>query len=704
MNDRAFQILFRPDDIVEIRALHRDGPRRQSWWKASELPSERVRSHITTLGKEGYDIYFGANPRRAAGAANTNGVSAFRAVFVDLDHVTLEDARIQLMESGLPAPSITVTSGRGVHLYWALDDSPDAETWRKAQKCLIQRFSSADPAIHDPARIMRYPGTINTKCGARAEAVVVDTCRYSTAMFLHPSLVTTTKKSVSAPARFRKYLEKVDPVTEGRRNTECYRLACVGHDMDLDVSAIMDGMRTWNATKVQPPLEEGEILKTVMSAMATAKSAPGSKNRELPGRAGVVVPFPGQEQQPPKKKPEPDLSVLDQLSRDCRLIVGTTQVWHNGLRMSMPMEALLALYPVEAKIWRMAKDRQTVKQSDIVFEPDVTKVREGQVNLWEGLELQPDPRPCPMLAGHIDVICGRDKALSDWMRCWLAIQIQRPGTKLDTALIVHGKPGSGKSIFFSAFRAIFGRYGVKATQTTIDSDYTGWMSQKLFVQCEEVGSTRGQVNRLRNVLKDWITGEQIEIREKYQVSRTETAHANFVFLSNDAIPLPIDADDRRFTVIRHDHIPDRDYFVALGQEIADNGPARLMHYLSQVDLGEFWEHTPPPHTPAKDDLADLCKTSPQIFLEEWERNKIEGLPFISASCSDLYLAYAAWARLNNYKVEPAVAFHKRLKMDANIRRERTEFNRYYFVDSIDLSRFQTALSGYLVMVDQKRIR
>lgn len=725
MNDKAFQILFKPDDIVEIRALHRGGPRRQSWWVATDLSSQNVKDHIKGLERQGYDIYFGANPRNCNGGGDAKDVSTMRCLFTDLDPkiktetISWDDASIQVLESGLPRPSVVVSSGRGWHLYWVLNDPiTDREVWRTAQKSIISKFDLSDEYIHDAPRIMRFPGTRNSKNGNVSKVTVADNVAYPLSAFLRPVVVVATPRptasqaDTSASSRFLRYLEKTDPAQEGKRNSECYRLACVGHDMDLDVPAILDGMRVWNAAKAQPPLDEAELLKTVTSAKATARSVAGSKNREFPGRsgapAGSALPIPiradPRPDSPPAPVPQADGSVLDQLARDCSLVVGTTQVWHNGLRMSMPMEALIALHPVEGKIWRMAKDRRTVRAGDIVFETDPAKVKPGQVNLWQGLELVPDSRPCPMLSEHIDILCGRNAELAAWVRAWLAIQVQRPGVKLDTALIVQGKPGSGKSIFFSCFRSIFGRHGIKATQSTIDSDYTGWMSQRLFVQCEEVGSTRGQVARLRNVLKDWVTGEQVEIREKYQVSRTETAHCNFVFLSNDSVPLPIDADDRRFAVVRHDFIPDRDYFVQLGQEIEDNGPARLLWHLLQVDLGEFWEHSPPPHTSAKDDLTDLCKTSPQLFLSEWMGSKIEGLPFISASGSDLYLAYAAWAKLHNYKVEAAITFHKRLKLDSGIKRDRTANTRYYRVDYDDCQRFESSLKAYLSMVDTRRVR
>jgi hypothetical protein len=60
--------------------------------------------------------------------------------------------------------------------------------------------------------------------------------------------------------------------------------------------------------------------------------------------------------------------------------------------------------------------------------------------------------------------------------------------------------------------------------------------------------------------------------------------------------------------------------------------------------------------------------------------------------------------LHTYKVEPAMAFHKLLKVDGVLKRERTATTRYYRVDFDDTSRFESALKAYLSMVDSRRVK
>ncbi|HEY4313617.1 MAG TPA: hypothetical protein VGN12_29460 [Pirellulales bacterium] len=48
-------------------------------------------------------------------------IRTVRALWTDIDHVTVEEAHSRLLKAGLPLPSISVNSGNGVHLYWLLD-------------------------------------------------------------------------------------------------------------------------------------------------------------------------------------------------------------------------------------------------------------------------------------------------------------------------------------------------------------------------------------------------------------------------------------------------------------------------------------------------------------------------------------------------------------------------------------------------------
>ncbi len=79
-------------------------------------------------------------------------------------------------DEGIPAPSLIVYSGRGVHLKWLLSGAvPRAALprWNLLQNLLGERFAplGADPMARDASRVLRLEHTVNTKTGERCEVI-----------------------------------------------------------------------------------------------------------------------------------------------------------------------------------------------------------------------------------------------------------------------------------------------------------------------------------------------------------------------------------------------------------------------------------------------------------------------------------------------------------------------------------------------------
>lgn len=80
-------------------------------------------------------------------------------------------------ELGLPAPTVN-NSGRGLHVFWMLDEPIEADVWRvtadKLKRLCDHHKLLADPAVTaDSARILRVPGTYNFKDRDDPKQVVV---------------------------------------------------------------------------------------------------------------------------------------------------------------------------------------------------------------------------------------------------------------------------------------------------------------------------------------------------------------------------------------------------------------------------------------------------------------------------------------------------------------------------------------------------
>ena len=77
----------------------------------------------------------------------------------------------------IPEPSLVIYSGNGIYLKWLFKKAVPKGTlprWNAVQKKLVELFKDfgADPQARDASRVLRIPGTTNTKTGLKVEIVI----------------------------------------------------------------------------------------------------------------------------------------------------------------------------------------------------------------------------------------------------------------------------------------------------------------------------------------------------------------------------------------------------------------------------------------------------------------------------------------------------------------------------------------------------
>lgn len=101
-------------------------------------------------------------------------IRQFRSLYIDLDKckkeelLTLSYTVIELgKDEVIPEPTMIVVSGRGIHIYWRIEDAPyqALNTWQELEDFLYYKLKKygADKKATDGARVLRLPGTINSK-------------------------------------------------------------------------------------------------------------------------------------------------------------------------------------------------------------------------------------------------------------------------------------------------------------------------------------------------------------------------------------------------------------------------------------------------------------------------------------------------------------------------------------------------------------
>jgi hypothetical protein len=313
-------------------------------------------------------------------------------------------------------------------------------------------------------------------------------------------------------------------------------------------------------------------------------------------------------------------------------------------KRQLSVRALTLRYPSLGKVWKDSDNKKALKAEQIVFKPQGCS--ENEVNLFTGLDLTPAPGCCDKILELLHFLCESDPDLVRWVTSWLAYPLQHLGAKMQTALIVQGAQGTGKSKFFEqAMRKIYGRYFSYVTQEQLEEKFNEWASQKLYICCDEVVANRN-LGKLKNTIKSAITQPTINIRRMRQVAINEENHANFVFLSNEDVPILIDDDDRRVTVLACDKNAPKELMIAVDAELANGGDKAFMKYLMEYDTGDFNEFTPPFETDAKERLRLLCAKAPEKFIRAWQNGDLE-FPFCCCEKSDLFVAFKLWVEFSD---------------------------------------------------------
>lgn len=271
-----------------------------------------------------------------------------------------------------------------------------------------------------------------------------------------------------------------------------------------------------------------------------------------------------------------------------------------------------------------------------------------KLNTWQGWPMQAKAGSCDRLLELLRYLCSDDPngdAIYKWLLCWMAYPLQNPGAKMNSAVIMHGPQGTGKSAIFQTLAKIYGDYSVVLNQRGIEDKFNAdWSDSKLFILAEEV-VTRAEMWHIKNELKELVTGEWIRVNPKNIAAYRQRNHINIVYLSNEHQPLPLENDDRRHLVVYTPPALAESYYDEVFLEIENGGAAALYDFLLKLDISTFHHKKRPPMTEAKQALIALASPSEIRFVLDWVGGDL-GLPVCPALAMDVYTAYLKWCRAN----------------------------------------------------------
>ncbi|GBC36410.1 highly derived D5-like helicase-primase [Rhizophagus irregularis DAOM 181602=DAOM 197198] len=217
---------------------------------------------------------------------------------------------------------------------------------------------------------------------------------------------------------------------------------------------------------------------------------------------------------------------------------------------------------------------------------------------------------------HIqDIWCSGDWNLTEYIIKWLAGVAA--GRKMYSILYLKSGQGWGKSIITDFIqRSVLGTQLVYKTSDpqTILGSFNGQLQGKILLLLEEMPTEKSQWNNLYRSLKDKVTGDIMEIHEKY---KTPTHYKNFIstiVLTNENA-LRVENDDRRtvFLDVSPFRKGDLNYFKKLSDAMKYPGASEAFYaYLRAIaDTYPDFNGNPPPMTISKQD--HIISTLPPLF-------------------------------------------------------------------------------------------
>lgn len=144
-------------------------------WREYTRPVERIPRLAQRYASAQVDAYVSMQEFR--GRRSTSNLLSLSSLYVDLDYTRIPElanykpyevyelVAEALEAEGIPSPTLIIASGNGLHLVWQHRPvRPEAlPRWEAAEQHLVKALASygADPAVTDPARVLRLVGTKN---------------------------------------------------------------------------------------------------------------------------------------------------------------------------------------------------------------------------------------------------------------------------------------------------------------------------------------------------------------------------------------------------------------------------------------------------------------------------------------------------------------------------------------------------------------
>lgn len=588
------------------------------------------------------NIYFQVNPPRRdlSKKSDKEDIKSLDWLHIDLDPRAGEDidaerdrvlALLENPPTGIPSPTCIIFSGGGYQAFWKLEEplpvDGDVEKGDQAARYSQQlSILFGGDHTHNIDRIMRLPGTVNLPDARKlkkgrtpmlAKLVEFHEDRvYPISMFIPApevqmsggsggSFATGSTVTVSGNIEFLDSIHDLDKynvsdrvkvmIVQGRvpdegpkakddsRSAWLFDCVCqlVRHEVPDDVifSVIMDPGHGIAASVLEFGANAGKYAIKQIEAAKEWTINPFL--RDLNAKHAVIGNMGG--------KCRVIEEVMDYALGRTRL---TRQSFEDFRNRYMNQKVQIASDPEKGPVfmtlgkwWLIQSTRRQFET--IVFAPN--KDVQHAYNLWKGFAVTARPGKCELFLTHIkNNICQGNELYYSYLLGWMARAVQHPDSPGQTAIVLRGRMGTGKSFFVKAFGNLFGRHFLQVSDPKhLVGSFNAHLRDCVVLFGDEAFYAGDKKHE--SILKTLVTEETIIIEGKGVDAEAAPNYTHIILASNSQWVVPAGGDERRYFVldVGNDQMQNSGYFKSIAEELDNGGREALLHYLMTYDLSEY---------------------------------------------------------------------------------------------------------------------
>jgi hypothetical protein len=217
------------------------------------------------------------------------------------------------------------------------------------------------------------------------------------------------------------------------------------------------------------------------------------------------------------------------------------------------------------------------------------------MNLWRGFAVQPIPGDISPWRETLELLVPNVQD-QQYVLNWLGFKVQHPAAVAEVVLILRGEKGVGKNSLIEPILMCFGPHGMVADDAeSVFGKFNGHLMDKAFVVLDEAVFAADP--RIADRIKARVTGRSLTYEFKGLTPIQGLNRCAYVMLTNHDYVWRASQDERRAAVIEITNAlqGNRSHWTKFYSWCQGRGPGALLHYLLNLDLGDFhprrYKHT-----------------------------------------------------------------------------------------------------------------